>query len=53
MDYFNDALFWALNVVVSLLSDFIQKYLNLCSEDDWMYYGFGMTELSFLGELSL
>ncbi len=43
MDYFNDVLttFWALNVVVPLLSmqgqkalEFHQKYLNLCFEDE-------------------
>ncbi len=44
--------FWALNIVVPLLSMqgqkalsyfFIKKYLNLCSEDEWMSYGFGTT----------
>ncbi len=39
--------FWALNVVVALLSmegseaiEFHQKYLNLCSEDERWFYGF-------------
>ncbi len=42
--------FWALNVVVPLLSmqgqkalGFHQKYLNLCCEDEQMSYGFGTT----------
>ncbi len=42
--------FWALNISVALLSmqgqkalGFHQKYLNLCSEDEWRSYGFGMT----------
>ncbi len=42
--------FWALNVVVALLSmedqkalGFHQKYLNLCSEDERRSYGFGTT----------
>ncbi len=42
--------FWALNVVVALLSmqrlkalGFLQKYLNLCSEDERRSYGFGTT----------
>ncbi len=42
--------FWALNVVVALLSferqkalGFHQKYLNLCSGDEQRSYGFGMT----------
>ncbi len=42
--------FWALNVVVALLSmegqealGFDQKYLNLCSEDEPRSYGFGTT----------
>ncbi len=42
--------FWALNMWVLLLSmegqkafGFHEKYLNLCSEDEWMSYGFGMT----------
>ncbi len=51
MDYMMSLLpFWALNVVVTLLSMqgqrapwFHQKYLHLCSEDEWRSYGFGMT----------
>ncbi len=42
--------FWALNVLVTLLSmqgqkalGFHQKYLNLCSEGEWRSYGFGTT----------
>ncbi len=42
--------FWALNVSVALLSiqgqkalRFPQKYLHLCSEDEWRSYGFGTT----------
>ncbi len=42
--------FWALTVVVPLLSmqgqkalGFHQKYLDLCSEDEWRSYGFGTT----------
>ncbi len=42
--------FWALKVSVVLLSmegqralGFNQKYLNLCLEDEWRYYGFGTT----------
>ncbi len=42
--------FWALNVVVTLLSMqgqkalvFHQKYINLCSEDEERSYGLGMT----------
>ncbi len=42
--------FWALNMVVALLSfesqkafGFHQKYINLCSGDDQRFYGFGMT----------
>ncbi len=42
--------FWALNVSVVLLSmedqkalGFHQKYLNLCSEDEWRSYRFGTT----------
>ncbi len=42
--------FWALNASVALLSmqgqkalGFHQKYLNLCSEDEQMSYGFGTT----------
>ncbi len=59
--------FWALNVSVVLLSiqgqkslGFHQKYLNLCSEDEWRSYGFGRTRgwvindrFFILGELSL
>ncbi len=59
--------FWALNVLVSLLSledhkvlGFYQKYLNLCSEDEWKSHGVGTTwgriindSIFFLGELSL
>ncbi len=40
--------FWALNVSVALLTiqgqkalRFNQEYLNLCSEDEWRFYGFG------------
>ncbi len=58
---------WVLNVVDSLLSmegqkalGFHQKYLDLCFEDEQKSYGLKlhegeklMTELSFLGELSL
>ncbi len=51
MDYFIYVLpFWALNVSVAVLSiqgqkalGFHQKYLNLCSEDEWRSYGFGTT----------
>jgi len=42
--------FWALNVVVLLLSmqgqktlEFHKKYLNLCSEDEQRSHGFGTT----------
>ncbi len=42
--------FWALNMSVALLSmqgqkalGFHQKYLNLCSEDEWKPYRFGTT----------
>ncbi len=42
--------FWALNMVVALLSTegqkalgFHQKYLNLCTEEKWRSYGFGTT----------
>ncbi len=53
-NYFNDVLttvhFWALNVVVALLSmqgqkalGFHQIYLNLCSEDEGRSYRFGTT----------
>ncbi len=42
--------FWALNMVVVLLSmqgqkalGFHQKYLNLCSDDEWRCYRFGTT----------
>ncbi len=45
MDYLNVVL-WVLTVSVALLSmqshktlGFHQKYINLCSEDDWMSYG--------------
>ncbi len=50
--YFNMPLLtiWALNVSVVLLSmqglialRFHQKYLNLCSKDEWRSYGFGTT----------
>ncbi len=52
MDYFNDDLttFLGQNVLVVLLSmesqkalGFHQKYLNLCSEDEWRSYGFETT----------
>ncbi len=42
--------FWALNISVALLSmqgqkalRYNQKYLNLCSEDEWRSYRFGTT----------
>ncbi len=52
MDYFNISLlcFWALIVVVHLVSmkgqkalRFLQKYLNVCSEDERRSYRFGTT----------
>ncbi len=53
MGYFNDVLTTSLrtlNVVVSLVSlqgkkalRFHKKYINLCSEDEQMSYGFGTT----------
>ncbi len=52
MDYFNISLlcFWALIVVVPLVSmkgqkalRFLQKYLNVCSEDERRSYRFGTT----------
>ncbi len=59
--------FWALNVLVALLSfegqkvlGFYQKYLNLWSEDEWKTHGVGTPwgriindSILFLGELSL
>ncbi len=50
MDYFNDVLnnFQGLECgsyigMVRKLSDFNQKYLNFCSEDEQRSYGFGTT----------
>ncbi len=50
MGYFIDVIsFWALNVVVALLSmsqkflGYHQKYLNLCSKDERRYNGFETT----------
>ncbi len=53
MDYFNDVLtmlldcdhdrILAVNRRIRELSEFIKKYLNLCSEDEWRSYRFGTT----------
>ncbi len=60
MDYFNDGLTYFLGlervscVEAQKALGFHHKYLNLYSEDEQSFYGFGITEFfHFLGELSL